>query len=271
MQNVEKSEAANEFYKTYLVSILQDVFAVLTDTFHKPGFGLQAMILAKLFGVVESGSGSFPRLRHVWLSWFVVVVSELLFAENMVFVFDSSPLFLTPSSFRYRIIQSKHFWFCICAVTVPLWGAAQQQQQFSNNQQFIRQFVEELLRNAFQQVTAVQIQQFVQGLFQLHLDIKRFKQHLRDFLVQLKEFSSDNEELFREEREQQQQQQKAAEEARLKAVPGLDYVPPSMQKADVADIPDDEWRYRPPLSMEVLISKFPMKRFRFQRKRSLRN
>lgn len=52
------------------------------------------------------------------------------------------------------------------------------------------------------------------GLFDYRLDTQKFKNHLRDFLVQLKEFG-DTEELFTEEKEnaialaQQQQHQKA--------------------------------------------------------------
>lgn len=183
LQNVEKSEVVNDFYCAYMLSILQDVLAVLTDTFHKPGFKMHAQILAKLFGAVESGR-----------------------------------------------------------ITVPLWNAqGAGANQFSNNQQFIRHFVEDLLRKAFPQVTPAQISGFVQGLFQLHLDLTRFKEHLRDFLVQLKEFSgssicnvsddttdpvaADNADLFLEE---QEQAKKAREEA-MKAIPGMDYVPPSMR------------------------------------------
>lgn len=43
---------------------------------------------------------------------------------------------------------------------------------------------------------------FVVGLFDLNKDINSFKLHLRDFLVQLKEFSEgDNSELYLEEKE----------------------------------------------------------------------
>lgn len=50
----------------------------------------------------------------------------------------------------------------------------------------------------------------------------RFKLNLRDFLIQLKEFSgSDNTELYAEEREQQEREAKAAERERLSKVGGL--------------------------------------------------
>lgn len=64
---------------------------------------------------------------------------------------------------------------------------------------------------------------FVDSMFTLnatHYD--RFKLNLRDFLIQLKEFSgSDNAELFAEEKEQQERELKAAEHERLSKVGGL--------------------------------------------------
>ena len=49
----------------------------------------------------------------------------------------------------------------------------------------------------------------------------RFKLNVRDFLIQLKEFSGDNAELYAEEKEQQDAAAKAAERERLSKVGGL--------------------------------------------------
>jgi exportin-1 len=62
---------------------------------------------------------------------------------------------------------------------------------------------------------------FVDGLFTLNNDLARFKVHLRDFLIQLKEFSGDNAELFAEEREKELQDAKLAERERALKVGGL--------------------------------------------------
>ena len=54
------------------------------------------------------------------------------------------------------------------------------------------------------------------------MDLPSFKTHLRDFLVQLKEFSAENnQDLYSEEQQQQQQQLAAAAEAQRLAGPGL--------------------------------------------------
>jgi len=155
-------EVSNAFYKTYFLTLLQDVFYVLTDTFHKSGFKLQAAILMHMFGTIESG-----------------------------------------------------------AITIPLWDSNTIKDPTMTNQRFIREFVITMLRSAFPNLTGNQITNFVIGLFDPNKDLTIFKNHLRDFLVQLKEFSGDNEELFLEEKEAANAAAQAAEQKRVASVPGL--------------------------------------------------
>lgn len=49
---MQNSEFANQFYRTYYLTIEQEIFAVLTDTFHKPGFKLHVLVLQHLFCMV---------------------------------------------------------------------------------------------------------------------------------------------------------------------------------------------------------------------------
>ncbi|KAI9849337.1 MAG: Karyopherin transporter [Sclerophora amabilis] len=91
----------------------------------------------------------------------------------------------------------------------------------TTNKDFLRQFVANLLQNAFPNLQAAQINNFVSGLFTYNNDIQKFKLHLRDFLVQLKEFAEDNAELFAEEREKAQQEAKDAEREKALKVGGL--------------------------------------------------
>jgi exportin-1 len=44
---------SNAFFQGYFLSIVQDVFFVLTDTDHKSGFKLQSVLLARMFQLVE--------------------------------------------------------------------------------------------------------------------------------------------------------------------------------------------------------------------------
>jgi exportin-1 len=70
----------------------------------------------------------------------------------------------------------------------------------------------------------------VAGMFELK-DFGAFKHHLRDFLVQTKQFASqDNADLFAEEVQKEVAAQRASEQSRLQAVPGL--IPQAALAAD---------------------------------------
>lgn len=106
-------------------------------------------------------------------------------------------------------------------ITVPL-NPAIQSVSNQSNVQFVQEFVANLLKSAFSHLTDKQIQITVQGFFNLDQDIAAFKEHLRDFLVQIREHSGeDNSDLFLEEREASLR--KAEEEKRrlIQSVPGI--------------------------------------------------
>lgn len=97
----------------------------------------------------------------------------------------------------------------------------EQAQPGTSNKDFVAQYTMTLLQQAFQNLKEIQIKQFVDGLFTLNDDFNKFKVHLRDFLISLKEFAGDNAELYAEEREQEQQNAKLAERERGLKVGGL--------------------------------------------------
>jgi exportin-1 len=67
-----------------------------------------------------------------------------------------------------------------------------------------------------------QVKIFVDGLFTLNNDLPKFKLNLRDFLIQLKEFSAgDNTELFAEDREIAAEEARRAEREKAMKVGGL--------------------------------------------------
>ena len=87
-------------------------------------------------------------------------------------------------------------------ITAPL-NAEEQVKNNMTNMVFIQGFVANLLKSAFPHLTDNQIKITVTGLFNLNQDIPGFKDHLRDFLVQIREFTGeDDSDLFLEEREQ---------------------------------------------------------------------
>ncbi|PWN46897.1 putative CRM1-nuclear export factor, exportin [Violaceomyces palustris] len=53
-------EVANGFYQQYLLSIIQDIFFVLTDSDHKSGFKAQCILLARIFELIETDRVTAP-------------------------------------------------------------------------------------------------------------------------------------------------------------------------------------------------------------------
>eukprot|EP00970_Alexandrium_tamarense_P000601 scaffold69_cov198-Alexandrium_tamarense.AAC.41 len=161
--NVGKTpNIAQGFYQQYLLALIQDVFAVMTDRLHKSGFKMHATLLRHMFHLVQMNQ-----------------------------------------------------------VTVPLFDPANAPPG-QTNPAFLREHISNLLIQSFPNLTRSQVSKFVDGMFDLNMDLPTFKTHLRDFLIQLKEFSSeDNSGLFGEEQEEQQRERMEAQEASRRAVPGL--------------------------------------------------
>ena len=102
-------------------------------------------------------------------------------------------------------------------VTVPLFDPATQPPG-QTNPFFVREHISSLLVTSFPNLSRSQVNTFVEGMFNINMDLATFKAHLRDFLIVLKEFSAeDNTALFSEENEQEARER---EMARM-AIPGM--------------------------------------------------
>ena len=121
-------------------------------------------------------------------------------------------------------------------ITDPVY-TPDQAPQGTSNQDFLSGFIGNLLHTAFPNLQpydfplktsftkltyrSIQIQQFTEGLFVYNHDHNKFKTNIRDFLIQLKEFSGDNAELFAEDREAELKAAREAERERALKVGGL--------------------------------------------------
>uniref|UniRef100_A0A7S1D775 Exportin-1 C-terminal domain-containing protein n=1 Tax=Cyclophora tenuis TaxID=216820 RepID=A0A7S1D775_CYCTE len=163
IQNVSKTpNVAQGFYQQFLLSLIQDVFAVMTDRLHKTGFRMQATLLRTMFHLVVNND-----------------------------------------------------------VTVPLFDPSTAAPGQTNHV-FLRDHISNLLITSFPNLTRSQVSSFVDGMFDPKLDLPSFKTHCRDFLIQLKEFSvEDNSGLFRDEAEKEAREREQAIMARRSAVPGM--------------------------------------------------
>ncbi|KAK2032183.1 hypothetical protein LX32DRAFT_650188 [Colletotrichum zoysiae] len=56
-------QTANAFFQQFFITILQDVFFVLTDNDHKAGFKTQSMVLMRMFYFVEPADGSAAKIQ----------------------------------------------------------------------------------------------------------------------------------------------------------------------------------------------------------------
>ncbi|CAH0555182.1 unnamed protein product [Brassicogethes aeneus] len=91
-----------------------------------------------------------------------------------------------------------------------------------DNVLYVQEFTATLLRSAFPHLTDNQIKIMVQGMFNLDQDIPAFKEHLRDFLVQIREYTGeDDSDLFLEEREKALQGAQAEKRRVQLTVPGI--------------------------------------------------
>lgn len=153
---------AQAFYQQYLLSLIQDVFAVLTDRLHKSGFKMHATLLRLMFHLVQMNQ-----------------------------------------------------------VTVPLFDPSSQLPG-TTNPAFLRDHISNLLVSSFPNLTRVIVSSFVEGMFDVKMDLPTFKTHLRDFLIELKEFSAeDNSALFSEEHETAMREQQQVIMAQRSAIPGI--------------------------------------------------
>lgn len=163
LSNVGRApDVAQAFYQQYLLSLIQDIFAVMTDRLHKSGFKMHSTLLRHMFHLVQMNQ-----------------------------------------------------------VTAPLFDPTQQPAG-TTNPAFLRQHISQLLLTSFPNLIQSQVSKFVDGMFDVKMDLPKFKQHLRDFLITLKEFSSeDNAALFTEEREKEARAKEQAVMAERSAIPGI--------------------------------------------------
>ncbi len=163
LQNVGRTpNVAQPFYQQYLLPLIQDVFAVMTDRLHKSGFKMHATLLRIMFHLVQMNQ-----------------------------------------------------------VTVPLFDPATQPPG-QTNPAFLRDHIGSLLIASFPNLSTTQVGKFVEGMFDVNMDLATFKTHLRDFLIELKEFSAeDNSALFTEEQERERQMREQQMMAERSQVPGM--------------------------------------------------
>jgi len=95
-------------------------------------------------------------------------------------------------------------------------------EKLENNLLFVQLHVGNLLKTEFNHLQDEQIRLFVKGLFSLDHNIHKFKSHLRDFLIQIKEYAGENtDDLFLEEKEELLRKAEENKRKVKRSVPGI--------------------------------------------------
>ncbi|KAJ2080331.1 Karyopherin transporter [Coemansia sp. RSA 988] len=115
-------------------------------------------------------------------------------------------------------------------ITAPLFDSSSPENANITNSVFVRQSIANLLATAFGNLSKRQIEVFVEGLFNFNDDLEKFRNHVRDFLIQTKEFAGDNADLYLDETENDMEQRKQQEKEMAMRIPGM--VKPSEMEED---------------------------------------
>ncbi|KAK4535897.1 hypothetical protein CDCA_CDCA06G1922 [Cyanidium caldarium] len=165
--------------------------------------GLQTM-LELLRNVDESGHSGYFYQRY-----FLLILNDILAVLT-----DT----LHKPGFAWHAEILMHLFHAVKSGLVQLEEQKRAGDTNAPAEAYVRQHLIALLRGAFPNMGTAAVHQVVEGMFALAEDERAFKQHLRDFLVQTKEFSaSDNAELYEDEKRARE----AIERQRLYAVPGM--------------------------------------------------
>jgi len=175
LKNVQSRGAqGQEFYKTYLMEVISQVFGVVTDTSHIAGLPMHCQILCHILLSVENG--------HVFV-----------------------PLY--PNEPRGEDAD---------------WIRNNKAEIVRKNIEYVQNYIAELLQEHFKTLQISQIKVFVEGLFAMNQDLAKFREHIRDFLIQIREFAGENTfDLFLDQKEEEIRQATLEKRKRQENVPGV--------------------------------------------------
>ncbi|PVU89531.1 hypothetical protein BB559_003322 [Furculomyces boomerangus] len=90
-----------------------------------------------------------------------------------------------------------------------------------SNSQFVFNYIVDLLGNAFPNLGNMQLKAFVTDIFEYNANFDTFRSTVRDFLIKLKVFSGENDEMFLAEREKDMNLLNSVERSAVMKVPGM--------------------------------------------------
>ncbi|XP_066917047.1 exportin-1-like [Clytia hemisphaerica] len=212
-------QSVNQHCFQALVALAQPQFKLVLDSviwaFKHTMRGVADTGLDVLHGILLNIQ-SHPQAAQTFYQQYYIMILQHIFSV----VTDTSH---TAALTKHASILSHMFSIAENnGITVLLYDPNQVQNPAMTNELYIKEYTAALLKQAFSHLQHAQIKIFVQGLFDLDQNMGQFKEHLRDFLVQIKEFQGENcEDLYLDEREDQLRIAQEEKRKRQKAVPGI--------------------------------------------------
>jgi exportin-1 len=147
-----------------------------------------------LFQLLQNVSGNPEAAQSFYQAYYTDILQHMFSVVTDTSHTAGLTMHATILAYVFALVESGKVTVALSPST-PTAGPA-------GNVTYVQEFVANLLRTAFPHLSDNQIKITVTGLFNLDQDIPAFKEHLRDFLVQIREYTGeDDSDLFLEERE----------------------------------------------------------------------
>jgi len=147
-----------------------------------------------LFQLLQNVSGNPEAAQSFYQTYYTDILQHMFSVVTDTSHTAGLTMHATILAYVFALVESGKVTVALSPST-PTAGPA-------GNVTYVQEFVANLLRTAFPHLSDNQIKITVTGLFNLDQDIPAFKEHLRDFLVQIREYTGeDDSDLFLEERE----------------------------------------------------------------------
>jgi len=158
-------------------------------------------------------AASEPNVTHMFFAqYYTSIISDTFFVLTDA---DHKAGFKLQSMLLARMFQLVQ----TGVLQQPLFDPASVSDPSMTNVRYLHDYTTNLLASAFTHVSPQRVDAFVTALQENPNDVNRFRATLRDFLIQLKEFSS-GEEIYSEDKEEELQRKAAAERERA-MIPGM--------------------------------------------------
>lgn len=170
-------------------------------------------LAVELLGNVEK-LGTTPFTTAFYQNFYFPILSDTFY---VITDSDHKAGFRLQSQLLAKLIELVESGF----ITEPLYSEGQAPQGTSN-QTFLKEYLRNMLINAFPHLQQDQIESFIRALVAQRKDQARFKGTLRDFLVQIKQYGGDaTDYLFAEDKENELAEKQRLEREKASKIGGL--------------------------------------------------